>query len=65
VSDEPRWDVTFEASRGAQIRDWARLTVEQSLEWLEEAIEIAATSGALARERKRRDDEFLKSWNAA
>ena len=51
------WPVTWEASRKEQLRRWRHATPAERLAWLEEALEIAARSGALARERARRADE--------
>lgn len=51
VDDE--WPVTWQAHGRAQLREIAALTPEQRLEWLEEAIELAYRSGALALARDR------------
>lgn len=64
VTTEPEaaWPVTWEASRRAMFRDLARSTIEQRLQWLEGAIELARGSGALARGCARRDAEALRIW---
>ena len=43
------WDVTWEASRAAQLRAIAKSTPAQRLEWLEQALRLALATGALPR----------------
>jgi hypothetical protein len=43
------WPVSWEESRRAQFRDFARATPAQRLHWLEQALRLALASGALAR----------------
>lgn len=55
---DPEWPVSWEASRRAQLRTIAASSPGQRLRWLEQALRLAAASGALARaetpERRRR-----------
>lgn len=56
-TDRP-WPVSWGASRTAQFRAMAAAPAVQRLRWLEQALRLAAASGALARldtpERRRR-----------
>jgi len=49
IKAEPTWPVSWEAAREAQFRDVARSTPRQRLNWLEQALRLAAASGALSR----------------
>ncbi len=56
---EDEWPVSWKASRRAQLREMAKSSPAQRLEWLEQALRLAQSSGALARaetsdRRKRR-----------
>lgn len=44
----------WDQHRRAQLRSIATSTVEQRLEWLEDALRLALASGALARDREAR-----------
>lgn len=46
---EDEWSVSWEASRKAQFLDMARATPSQRLDWLEQALRVANSSGALSR----------------
>jgi hypothetical protein len=46
---EGPWPVSWEAARKAQLREWAKATPSQRLQWLEQALRLAAASGALER----------------
>jgi hypothetical protein len=39
---EQGWDAGWEGHRRAQLRRWAKLPLEEKLEWLEEAQRLAA-----------------------
>ena len=52
---EVDWPVTREANRRLQLRATVEATAEQRLEWLEDVLRLAASSGAL--ERRWRTDE--------
>lgn len=55
---EQLWPVSWESSRQAQIREMAKTTPSQRLQWLEQALQLASASGALIRaataEKRRR-----------
>ena len=51
VDTDQAWEVGWEDARERQQRDIAKATPTQLLDWLEEAISIAAQSGALPRKR--------------
>ena len=52
MTDDPEWPVSWEANRRAQLRASLAATAKQRLEWLEEAVRLAESSGALARRRE-------------
>lgn len=57
------WDsVTFEGARRATAARVAAAPPEQRLAWLEEALELASASGALARIRRQRQADIDERW---
>lgn len=57
---EDVWAADAEVKR----RAWARLTPTQRWEWLVDALELAAATGALQRDRRRRAAEAA-AWPAS
>ena len=57
MSDPNRdeWPVTWEDNRRLQLEASLGATVDQRVAWLEEALELAAASGALERRRRQGD----------
>lgn len=47
MSPESDWPVSYEASRADHARRWAATTPAQRLRWLEDAVRLALSSGAL------------------
>lgn len=68
MREDPAWDGldwsagTFDGLRRAQQRDIAALTPEQRLEWLGGALDLALSTGALARARAARQAEVDEGW---
>ena len=63
--DEPEWGPgDHEAVAVAQRQAWAQTTPGERLAWLEESLEFALASGALARDRARRA-EAARRWGAS
>jgi hypothetical protein len=58
---EEEWPVTFEANRRAQLMENLKLTPEQRLQWVEQAIAFAYEAGALKPSRRLTQEE----WDAA
>ena len=54
---------TFEGVEGERERNIARATPAQRLAWLEEALHLAAASGALARVRAERQATCERTWS--
>ena len=54
--------VTFEAVRRDQARRAATSTIEQRWEWLEEMLHLSLASGALQRERERKQRAIDEAW---
>ena len=50
------WPVTWEENRRAQLEAVASATADQRVAWLEEALRLAAASGALERLRGEAED---------
>lgn len=61
---EEEWAVSWDAHRRAQLRDVATLSIAERLAWLQEALELARSSGALALSCETRDREALRVWNS-
>ena len=54
---------TFEGVERERERNIARATPAQRLAWLEEALRLAAVSGALQRVRAERQEACDRTWN--
>jgi hypothetical protein len=65
VTETDGWEAaTFAGLERCQRRDVAALPPERRMEWLEAALELAASSGALAIVRRRRQQECDALWFA-
>ena len=51
------WDGGWETDRRTKRAAWAAMTPTERLAWLEEALDLARRTGALAEERRRRQQE--------
>ena len=57
------WEAaTYQGAERAQQRSIARATPAQRLAWLEEALRLAAASGALQRVRAQRQADCDRAW---
>lgn len=65
MKGEADWPVTWEANRRAQLRSALEVTAEARLAWLEDALRLAAGTGALARRRSERSGESPAVGRAA
>lgn len=59
---EPDWDGGWGADRSRKRRAWLALTPAERLEWLEDVLDLAAETGALAADRARRAEEARRAW---
>jgi hypothetical protein len=59
VSD---WPVSWDEHRRAQLREIARLPVQERVRWFEEARELARASGALERSCRVREQQIQRRW---
>ncbi|HVL98024.1 MAG TPA: hypothetical protein VM324_01885 [Egibacteraceae bacterium] len=48
------WPADWAGATRAQRRTWARLSADERLRWLEDALRFAQACGALERDRRRR-----------
>lgn len=49
-----QWDGSWETDRRTKREAWAAMTPAERLAWLEEALDLAQRTGALAADRRRR-----------
>lgn len=59
------WPVTWDAHRRRQLREIARVPLEERIRWLEEELDAARETGILARACERRDRWIAKMWPEA
>jgi hypothetical protein len=55
-------EATFAGKAAAQRQRLARLTPEQRLAWLEDALIEAERTGALTKARQRKQDALISEW---
>lgn len=66
MTDWTGWEAaTFAGLEECRNRDIAALPPEQRMAWLEAALELAASSGALLQVRRRRQAECDALWQAS
>lgn len=59
---EASWPVTWAAHRRRQLREVARLPLDERIRWLEEQLEAARRNGTLERACRRRDRRIARMW---
>lgn len=60
---EPWADATFDGAERRLRRAVAAATAQRRMDWLEEALELALASGALADDRRLRQERCEHAWN--
>jgi len=63
MTTDNSWDAaTFDGARRAQMAAIAQTTPTQRMEWLEQALNLALLSGAVERDRTRRQMDIDAAW---